>query len=43
MIVTNRVKLRGEKEAARLALAMQALDERLNEAEKRHEVGYLLI
>lgn len=36
MIASVRVKLRGEKEAKRLAQAEQALEDRLKDAEKRH-------
>ena len=36
MIASERVRLRGEKEAQRLAQAEQALEDRLKDAEKRH-------
>lgn len=36
MIASTRVKLRGEKEAQRLLLKEQALEEKLKDAELRH-------
>ena len=36
MIASTRVKLRGEKEAKRLLLKEQALEEKLKDAELRH-------
>jgi hypothetical protein len=36
MVASNRIKLRSEKEALRLAQVEQALEERLREADRRH-------